>query len=100
MPNLFVALALVSLSFPALAARPVIFEATSADKASAFRTMVECEAALGPSAKHRGKTAIGASELRGTLFNRTAGNVSRCEWVAGDPYIVVYPAGQKAQSDR
>jgi len=97
---LSVALALVSLSFPALAASPAIFQATNAENASGFRTVSECEAALGRPAKHRGKAVIGASDLRGSLFNRAAGNVSRCELVAGELLIVVYPTGQKARSAR
>jgi len=100
MRNLFAALALASLSFPAIAARPVIFQATNPEKASGFRTIAECKAALGPPATHRGKASDRTSELRGTMFNRTAGNVSRCELVAGEPYMVVYPTGQQARSAR
>lgn len=100
MRNLFVAFALASLPLPALAAHPIIFQATSADKASGFKTMAECEAALGRPAKRRGKAAKGTSSQRGTIFNRTAGNVSRCEMVAGEPQVTVYPTGQKGRSAR
>lgn len=89
---LFVAFALMSLPFPALAGpRPVVFEATSADKASGFRSMAECEAALGLPAEHRGKADVGKNASRGSSFNRAAGNISRCEIIEGQPVLIVYP---------
>ena len=98
MRKVLVAFALISLPFPVLAARPVIFQATSADKAPGFRSMGECEAALGPPARHRGKADVDRGAVRGTLFNRTAGNLSRCEMIAGEPVIVVYPSGREVRS--
>jgi len=87
---LFVAFALMAL--PVLAAPvPVIFEATSADKASGFRSMAECEAALGLPAEHRGKADVGKNASRGSSFNRAAGNISRCEIIEGQPVLIVYP---------
>lgn len=100
MSKLFVAFALSSLSSPALAHRPVIFEATNADKASGFRSMAECETALGRPAARRGKAVVARSTSRGSAFNRQAGNVSRCEMIAGEPQIVVYPTGRAASASR
>ena len=91
MSSLFGAIALVALAAPGSAAPPVIFEATSADRATGFRTMAECEAALGPAIAVRAPNARDKRMARGTAFNRRAGNVSRCEMVAGEPLIVVYP---------
>lgn len=100
MRKLFVAFAftLVSVPLPALAIRPVIFQATSADKASGFGSMAECEMALGQAAAYRGPVSVDRSALRGTAFNRQAGNVSRCELIAGEPQIVVYPTGRPSRA--
>ena len=32
-------------------------------------------------------------QARGTVFNRAAGNTTRCEMVDGEPMIVVIPKG-------
>lgn len=94
MRTLLVAFALLSLPVSALAAHPVIFEATSADKASGFRSMAECESALGRSVTYRGRA------VRGSMFNRAKGNISRCELIAGELMIVVYPAAQSSRATR
>lgn len=100
MRNLLVAFALLSLPVSALAARPVIFEATSADKASGFRSMAECDAALGLPVRQRGKADVANGGVRGSMFNRAKGNISRCELVDGEPMIVVYPAAQRVRATR
>lgn len=99
MTKLFVAFAvtLVSVPLPALATRPVIFQATNADKASGFGSMAECEIALGRPARYRATIGVQKSALRGSAFNRQAGNVSRCELIAGEPQIVVYPSGRPSR---
>ena len=83
MPSLALAI-LLSLS-PASAdmARPSLFVATNAEKASGFSSLAECEKAL-----------IGAGGVRGSRFNHAAGNTSRCELVSGEALVVVYPKGQ------
>lgn len=96
----FLAFALLALPLPALADCPVVFQATSANQASGFKTMAECETALGRPVKIQGKAGADQNERRGTVFNRAAGNTSLCEMVAGEPVITVYPAGQKARVAR
>lgn len=86
MLSLLSALALSTLSPPATASAPAVFVLTSAEKASGFQSLAECEQALG---------SAGEQGLRGSRFNRTAGNPSRCEIVAGEPLIVVYPKGHE-----
>lgn len=85
---LAVALAMTTLSGQAPVADPAIFVLTNAEKASGFATLGECERALGPAKR--------PSEARGSLFNRNAGNISRCEIVHGEPMVVVYPKGYAA----
>ena len=63
-------------------ARPPLFVATSAERASGFSSLAECEQA-----------SIGPDGVPGTRFNRAAGNVSRCEMVSGEAVVVVYPKG-------
>lgn len=94
------AIALILGTAQAPPARPVIFEATSADRATGFRTLAECEAALGPAVAIRVRATTGKRLVRGTAFNRRAGNVSRCEIVGGEPLIVVYPTGLASRSPR
>ena len=100
MSNLFVAFALVSLAVPATAAGPVIFQATNADRVTGFRTMADCEVALGRPVPTHARASADRSALRGTAFNRRAGNLSRCEMVNGEPLIVVYPADQQKRAQR
>ena len=87
MINLAIALALTAVSAPGTAQRPAIFVATSAEKASGFASLAECERAIGD-ARRAGP--------RGTAFNRNAGNTTRCEMVEGEPLVVVYPRGYEA----
>ena len=88
MLSLLSALALSTLPPPATASAPAVFVLTSAEKASGFQSLAECEQALG---------TAGKQGLRGSRFNRTAGNVSRCEVVDGEPLIVVYPRGHQPE---
>jgi len=91
---LAMALALTMLPVPAIAATPDIFEAILSEKASGFRDMAECQKALGDEALERGDANAGKQEApRGSHFNRTRGNISRCEMFEGEPLIVVYPKG-------
>lgn len=94
MRNLIVAFALTTLPYPAIANDPGIVVATNPEKASGFRNLAECHEALGGSDKLQGKM-IGdePNRLHGSMFNRTAGNTSRCEIVHGEALIVVYPKG-------
>ncbi len=96
------ALALAVLPLPAIAKSPV-FVAILSETAGGFRSLAECEAVLrGP-----GKGALVGSPRQlapgaqaGSLFNRTHGNLSRCEMVEGEPSIVVYPKGYSAENNR
>lgn len=85
------ALTLAMLPTSAIAA-PRIFAATLADTDAGFKTLADCEIALRGSGEVRAR-ANAHSAQRGTLFNRTNGNISRCEMVHGEPTIVVYPKG-------
>ena len=80
---------MTTLSAPVAAKEPAVFVMTSAEKASGYKTLAECEAALGEADQRTG--------LRGSRFNRDAGNMSRCEMVEGEPLIVVYPKGYEAE---
>ncbi len=83
--------ALASLPLPAMALPAGITVATLGEKASAFETLAECEEALGP-LDSQGRTPLAAQDgLRGSQFNRAAGNTSRCEIVDGEPLIIVTP---------
>ena len=88
MINLAIALALTTVSGPGNAHGEAVFVATSAEKASGFASLAECERAIGGSGDAR--------QPRGTAFNRNAGNTTRCEMVAGEPVVVVYPKGYEA----
>lgn len=90
MINLAIALALTAVSGPGNAQGAAIFVATSAEKASGFKSLAECEQAIGKSGD------AGHADARGTVFNRNAGNTTRCEIVAGEPLVVVYPKGYEA----
>lgn len=98
MSILFVALALLAPTLPAPSPTPVVFQATNPEAASAYGTMAECELALGPPADGTSEAGVDQGERRGSRFNRSAGNISRCEMVDGEPMITVYPTGQKGRS--
>ena len=80
MPFLAAALALAALQAPA--SNPPVFMAVLAETASGFESMADCEKSLGPAKR---------GARRGSLFNRKAGNISRCQMVDGEPMIVVIP---------
>ena len=97
MLHLAVAFAVTILPSSATASGPAMFQAVSAEKASGFASLAECEQVLGAPATEQGKVPDAAqSGARGSLFNRNAGNMSRCEMVDGEPLIVVYPKGYEA----
>lgn len=99
MLSLALAYAMMSLSVPVAATDPTVFVAVSAEKASGFETLAECEEALGGPDEQLGNArADQQTSPRGSRFNRTAGNISRCEVVEGEPLIVVYPKGHEALS--
>ena len=94
MRNFVTAFALAALPLPAIAHPPGIFEATLAKKDAGFKTLAECEKAIGHPAKLQQKSHVAKTDnMRGSLFNRTAGNITRCEMVDGEPLIVVTPKG-------
>ncbi len=77
---------LASLPFTAVANGREIVSATNPQASPGHRDLADCERSLGSPDK------LG---LRGTLFNRTRGNTSRCEIIHGEPQIVVYVKGEK-----
>jgi hypothetical protein len=88
MRNFAFALMLTTFSFPLIGRADVV--ATNPERASAFSDLAQCNDALGRAETREalnGKPRI----LRGSLFNRAAGNTSHCEMVDGEPMIVVYP---------
>lgn len=82
MLTLSVAFLLSQLPPVSEAQRLPLFVAVNSERASGFRSLAQCENAL-----------TGRDGARGTRFNRAAGNISRCEMVAGEAVIVVYPKG-------
>ncbi len=99
-----IASALAILPMPAIAG-PTIFVATLGETANGFKDLAECEIALRASTKNGQALAnqshpVASSVARGSLFNRTHGNASRCETVQGEPVIVVYPKGAYSKSER
>ena len=101
MQILTVACALAMLSNGALAQKPNVVVATNPEMASGFRSLAECELSLGPPGQLQGAPLAGApNTLRGTAFNRAAGNTSRCEVIQGEHMVVVYPKGHNEGHDR
>ena len=82
---LVAALAMTTFSAQVPAGDRVVFAMTNAETAAGFETLADCEQALGEPDQRTG--------LRGSLFNREAGNISRCELVDGEALVVVYPKG-------
>ena len=92
MPALALALALAALPVPAMTQPAAMSVATLPERDSAFATLAECEQSLVPANESAGAAlAPGQGTPRGSLFNRTAGNTSRCEMVDGEPLIIVTP---------
>ena len=84
--------ALAVLPWPALAVAPKAFAATLSSSADGFKSLAECESTLRRSTGV--KASGGERGMRsGSLFNRTQGNISRCEMIQGEATIVVYPKG-------
>ena len=82
------------LPLPAIASGPAIFAATLSETVNGFKNLATCETVLRGPDKHDDKAlAERPGGQRGSLFNRTQGNVSRCEMVQGEAVIVVYPKG-------
>lgn len=75
-----------ALPITAVAHGREVVSATNPEAFPGHRNLADCERSLGPPDK---------TGLRGTLFNRTRGNTSRCEIIHGEPQIVVYVKGQK-----
>jgi len=87
MPILALAFALATAALPA-----GISVATLAERATPFATLAECEESLAPALTRSPKALAARHDVRrGSLFNRTAGNISRCEIIDGEPQIVVFP---------
>lgn len=96
MRNRGLAAALIMLSIPAMAQGAVV-AATNAERASGFADRADCEQALGSSDGGQPKAGVvDQADGGGSLFNRAAGNISRCEFVHGEYQIVVYPKGSGA----
>ena len=94
MRHFALALALTALPVPALAHPARIVSATLAERDTGFRTLAECEQSLEhPSGQSQQAPAASQDRARGSLFNRTHGNHSHCEMIAGEPLIVVTPNG-------
>jgi hypothetical protein len=96
MLTLVAALALTTIPLQAPARDAGVFVAVNAEKASGFKSLGECEAALGRDKQDR--RADKKSGPRGSVFNRKAGNRTRCEMVEGEPLVVVYPKGYEVLS--
>ena len=89
---IFITAALVMFSGMASAHAPRLFTATNPEEASGFKDLADCEKALtGLTEGTRKAHAAEQGMQRGSLFNRTRGNLSRCEMHDGEPLIVVYP---------
>ena len=94
MRDLSLAFALAALPLPALAHPAGVFVATLGEKDSGFATLAECEQAIARpvKAQHRARIAK-PDDLRGSLFNRAAGNTTHCEMIDGEALMVVIPKG-------
>jgi hypothetical protein len=94
MQNFIVGLLLSVVSVPVFAQNPAIGVATNPEKETPFKDLAECEKALiGSSGAKTDGTSAGANSMKGSLFNRRAGNISVCKMVHGEPQVVVYPKG-------
>ena len=89
------ALALIALPISANAAASPPVAATSAERASGFRDLADCQGTLDGAPGSGQADADKTTRAAGTLFNRAHGNISRCEMVEGEALIVVYPAGTR-----
>lgn len=94
MRKLTVAILLAALCSPAAAPARERVSATNPESAAGYRDLADCERSLGAAGKVHGSAAAQrGTGPRGTLFNRTRGNISRCEMVHGEPQVVVYVKG-------
>ena len=93
MQFLAMSLALAGQPLPATALPAGVFVAILAEKASGFKTLAECEQAIALAPKVEQERLVRLESNRGSLFNRAAGNTTRCEIVDGEPLIVVVPKG-------
>jgi hypothetical protein len=92
MRNLALDFVLAALTYPAIAKPTGDVAAVLAEKASGFKSLAECEQTLAGSGLYSLKNLGGErSVVRGSVFNRAAGNLSRCEMIGGEPLIVVVP---------
>jgi hypothetical protein len=93
MRNFALVLTLAALPLPAIA-RPAPVSAVLGENASGFKNLGDCEQTLdGPSRHSAKKIGNKRGTRRGSMFNRAAGNMSRCEMIEGEPLIVVIPRG-------
>ena len=97
MHNFSVALILSALSFPAIAQAPPTSVATNGERETPFKDLAECEETLIGSRLPRADVPGSTANPKGSFFNRGAGNISVCVIVHGEPQIVVYPRGMRAE---
>lgn len=89
-----VAILLAALTAPAAASAQEPVSATNPESAAGYRDLADCERSLEAAGKTQGSAGAQREKSpRGTLFNRTRGNISRCEMVHGEPLVVVYVNG-------
>ena len=88
--TLFIALASIATSGSAQG--PSVVVATNAERASGFKDLADCQRNVAATRQRDAKVRSGKHDGgKGSVFNRTHGNLTRCEVIEGEALVVVYP---------
>ncbi len=90
---------LASVATSVSAQGPAVFVATTAERASGFKDLADCQRNIAATPQRDAKVQSGKHDGgHGSVFNRAHGNVTRCEMVEGEAMVVVYPRGHGASA--
>ncbi len=87
--------ALASIATSVSAQGPNVFVATNPERASGFKDLADCQRNIAATRQRDAKVRKGKHHGgQGSIFNRTHGNITRCEMIEGEALVVVYPRVQ------
>ncbi len=83
---------LASVATSVSAQGPTVFVATAAERTSGFKDLADCQRTIAATPQRDAKVQSGKHDGgHGSVFNRTQGNITRCEMIEGEALVVVYP---------
>ncbi len=86
-----------SITSSVCAQNPAVMVATNPERASGFKGLTDCQKNIAATRERDAMVRNGKPNTgQGTVFNRTHGNITRCEMVEGEAMVVVYPRGHGA----